>query len=176
MSNIGSYEERYKNFDWKISEEELGFGKNGPINIGYYCSDRICEQGLGEKLALIWEGFTRRGEAIHLRRHPDATATPSPGSSRSQGLRPGDRICLFMDRIPELYISFLGILKMGGIAQPLFSAFGEEALFTRLEDAGTKAILTTRKHLGKVRRIRENAPGAGAHHRRGCRRPSSREG
>jgi len=39
-----------------------------------------------------------------------------------------------------------------------FSAFGEEALFTRLEDAKTKAIITTRKHAGKIRRIRERLP------------------
>jgi acetyl-CoA synthetase len=47
---------------------------------------------------------------------------------------------------------------MGGIVQPLFSAFGEDALHMRLEDASTKAILTTRKHLGKVRRIRGMLP------------------
>jgi acetyl-CoA synthetase len=47
---------------------------------------------------------------------------------------------------------------MGGIVQPLFSAFGEDALAMRLEDAKTKAILTTRKHLGKVRRIRSSLP------------------
>jgi acetyl-CoA synthetase len=47
---------------------------------------------------------------------------------------------------------------MGGITQPLFSAFGEEALFTRLDDAQTKAILTTKKHVGKVRRIRTKLP------------------
>jgi len=74
------------------------------------------------------------------------------------GLGPGERICLFMDRIPELYLGFLGVLKMGGIVQPLFSAFGEDSLWTRLDDAGTAAILTQRKHVGKVRRIRERLP------------------
>jgi len=157
MSNMGSYEQQYNNFDWKISEEELGFGKKGPINIGYFCSDRICEQGLGKKLALIWEGFTGEVKEFtydDIRLHSNAFAQ----FFLQIGLLPQDRICLFMDRIPELYISFLGILKMGGIAQPLFSAFGEEALFTRLDDAKTKAILTTKKHVGKVRRIRETLP------------------
>src|SRR4030042_1852738 len=74
------------------------------------------------------------------------------------GIKPEERICLFMDRIPELYISFLGVLKMGGIVQPLFSAFGEEALFTRLEDASTCAIFTTMKHIRKVRKILHKLP------------------
>ncbi|MDQ7798349.1 MAG: acetate--CoA ligase [Candidatus Edwardsbacteria bacterium] len=157
MSNIGSYEERYKNFDWKISEQELEYGKNGQYNIGYYCSDRICERGLGSKPALIWEGFTgevKKYTYDDIRAYSNTTAK----FLQDQGVKPGDRVCLFMDKIPELYICFLGILKMGAIAQPLFSAFGEESLITRLDDAKTRAVLTTRKHAGKVRRIRKDLP------------------
>jgi acetyl-CoA synthetase len=157
MSNIDSYETKYKNFQWKQAEQELGYGANGMYNIGYYCSDRICEQGFGKKPALIWEGFTGEVKTFtfdDIRLYSNSFAV----MLRNQGLQPGDRVCVFMDRIPELYISFLGILKMGAIVQPLFSAFGEDALFTRLEDAKTKAILTTKKHLGKVRRIRARLP------------------
>jgi acetyl-CoA synthetase len=157
MNNIGEYEKRYATFNWKMAEKELGFGENGMYNIGYFCSDRICDKGFGKKQALLWEGFN--GEVKQytyddLRRYTNWFAF----KLEEAGLKPGDRICLFMDRIPELYISFLGVLKMGGIVQPLFSAFGEDALFTRLDDAKTRAILTTRKHLGKVRRIRETLP------------------
>jgi hypothetical protein len=53
MSNIGSYEQRLKDFDWSISEKELGYKKGDNINIGWYCTDRICQMGNGDKLALI---------------------------------------------------------------------------------------------------------------------------
>ena len=76
---------------------------------------------------------------------------------RNLGIKNEDRICLFMDRIPELYFSFLGILKIGAIVQPLFSAFGDESLFVRLENAQTRAIITQRKHLPKVRKIHGQA-------------------
>jgi acetyl-CoA synthetase len=157
MSNIGSYDAMCKTFDWKAAERELDFGRDGMYNIGYYCSDRICERGLGQKLALLWEGFNgevKKYTFDELR----AASNCFANVLEQQGLKAGDRICLFMDRIPELYIAFLGILKMGGIAQPLFSAFGEDALCMRLADAETKAVLTTRKHLGKVRRIRSTLP------------------
>jgi acetyl-CoA synthetase len=157
MSNIGSYEEKYKNFNWNMSEQELEFGKNDMYNISYYCADRICEKGHGDKPALMWEGF--KGECKKytfndLRIYSNIFAQFLQDIS----VKPGDRVCLFMDRIPELYISFLGVLKMGGVVQPLFSAFGEEALFTRLDDAKTKAIFTTMKHVRKVRKIREKLP------------------
>jgi acetyl-CoA synthetase len=157
MSNIESYEQRYKTFTWKHSENELEYGKNGMYNIGYYCSDRICAKGHGNKLALIWEGFT--GEVKTFTYNDVRILSNTIAKYLADiGVVAGDRVCLFMDKVPELYLSFLGVLKMGGIAQPLFSAFGEDALFTRLDDAQTTAIFTQKKHLGKVRRIKEKLP------------------
>jgi acetyl-CoA synthetase len=157
MSNVGSYDERLRNFDWSIAERELGYKPGDRINIGWYCSDRICALGLQDKKALIWEDHQGRAKEYtyqDLRLLSNSFAR----YFLDLGLKPGDRICIFMDRVPELYISFLGILKMGGIAQPLFSAFGDESLFTRLDSAKTSAILTQRKHVAKVRKIREQLP------------------
>jgi acetyl-CoA synthetase len=157
MSNFGDYEDRIRNFTWSLSEQELGYQPGQPINIGAYCSDRICQQGQGEKTALIWEGFSGEKKTYtynDLRRYANTFASFLTRS----GLKAGDRVCLFMDRIPELYIGFVGILKTGAIAQPLFSAFGEDSLFVRLENAQTSAIFTQKKHVSKVRKIREKLP------------------
>ncbi len=163
MSNIGSYEERIKNFDWSIAERELGYHAGDVINIGWYCSDRICSLGQGEKPALIWENA--QGEEKRFTYNDIRVYSNSIGAFlRSLGLKNEDRICLFMDRVPELYIGLVGILKIGAIAQPLFSAFGDESLFVRLENAGTSAIITQRKHVFKVRKIIDRLPGPETHH------------
>jgi acetyl-CoA synthetase len=156
-SPTASWAEHTGDFDWSIAERELDHRPGEPLNIGWYCSDRICRQGHGRRPALVWEdhqghGRTYTFEGLRLRSNVIAQFL------RGLGLGPGERICLYLDRVPELYIGFLGILKMGGIAQPLFSAFGDEALWTRLADAGTAAILTQRKHLPKVRKARERLP------------------
>jgi acetyl-CoA synthetase len=137
---------------WETAERELGYRRGGPINIGWYCSDRLCELGLSATPALLWEdhqGNERTYTYDDLRVKTNTFAA----WLQALGLRPGERICLFMDRVPELYLGFLAILKMGGIAQPLFSAFGEESLHTRLENAGTAAIITQKKHVLKVRKL-----------------------
>ena len=54
MSNIGSYEERLKNFRWSLAEKELGYKDGEVINIAWYCSDRICLNGNSEKIALYY--------------------------------------------------------------------------------------------------------------------------
>jgi acetyl-CoA synthetase len=156
MSNIGSYEERLKGFDWSVSEKELEY-ENGDINIGWYCSDRICHMGKSDKTALVYEGYT--GLVKKFTFNDIRLASNTIGSFlEGLGIRNEDRVCLFMDRIPELYLSFLGILKIGAIVQPLFSGFGDESLLVRLDNAQTRAIITQKKHLSKVRKILDRLP------------------
>src|SRR4030042_3854928 len=146
MSNIGSYEQRIINFDWSLSEKELGYKKGDVLNIGWLCTDRICRQGKAEKLALIWEGQGGREKRYTF--NDIRLATNTFGAFlRGLGVNPGERVCLFLDKIPELYLGFLGVLKIGAVVQPLFSAFGDESLYVRLENAQTRAIITQRKHL-----------------------------
>jgi acetyl-CoA synthetase len=157
MSNIGSYDERNQGFDWSLAQKELGYKEGTPINIGYYCTDRICEQGLGEKLAMIWEGFSGEVEKFTF----DDLKIYSNNFAhllKNLGIEPGERVFIFMDRIPELYFSFLGILKMGAIVAPLFSAFGEDSLLTRLEDGKASAIITIPKLTKKIRRVKNKLP------------------
>jgi acetyl-CoA synthetase len=157
MSNIGSYEDRVKTFDWTLSEKELGYQKGAVLNIGWHCTDRICRLGQANKLALIWEG--RGGKEKRFTFNDIRLASNTMGSFlRGLGIKDGQRVCLFLDRVPELYLGFLGILKIGAIVQPLYSAFGEESLFIRLENAETSAIITQKKHLAKVRKIRDRLP------------------
>jgi len=157
MSNIGSYEARLKEFDWSLAKNELGYRDEDLINIGWYCSDRICLSGNSEKTALYYEGFG--GIKKQYTFNDIRLASNTIGSFlKNTGLTNEDRVCLFMDRIPELYFSFLGILKIGAIVQPLFSAFGEESLYVRLEDAQTRAIITQRKYLTRIRKIHYKLP------------------
>ncbi len=157
MSNIGSYDQRYKNFEWPFALKELGYKEDLPFNIGYYCSDRICQQGNGKKPAMIWEGYTREVQRFtfdDLRVYSNNYAR----LLRDLGIREGERVFVFMDRVPDLYFSFLGTLKMGGIVAPLFSAFGEDSLLTRLEDGKASAIVTIPKLIKRIRRIKNQLP------------------
>lgn len=157
MSNIGSYEKRLEDFDWSIAEKELDYAPGGNINIGWYCSDRICEMGKGDKPALLWEGLGGKEKQYTFN---DVRVKSNTIASFLQdlGIKNEDRVCLFMDKVPELYIGFVGILKLGAIAQPLFSAFGDESLHVRLDNAQTTAIITQRKHVSKVRKILDQMP------------------
>ncbi len=157
MTDPPSYEELVRGFDWSLAERELGYHAGNPLNIGWMCSDRLCHLGLAQQVALDWEdylGNEKRYTFDDLRVLSNTIAA----FLEDLCIRPGERVCLFLDRVPELYIGFLGILKTGAVAQPLFSAFGDESLFVRLADAKTSAIITQKKHLPKVRKIRGELP------------------
>ena len=152
-----TYADLSRNFDWSLSERELGYKPGDTLNIGWMCSDRICRLGLAKKPALLWEDFQGNRRRFTYDDVRILSNTIAHFLARL-GIQPGERVCLFMDRIPELYIGFLGILKTGAVAQPLFSAFGDESLFVRLADAKTSAIITQKKHAHKVRKIRNQLP------------------
>jgi acetyl-CoA synthetase len=158
MSNIGSYDERFEDFDWGQARAELAYDDAPTKNIAYFLAERNCERGRGNKVALIWENaagdVTKQFTFNELRLYSNAYAQ----LLRDLGVEPGARVCLFMDKIPDLYFAFVGILKAGAIAQPLFSAFREDSLFTRLENAETSVVLTMKKLAGRVRRLRDKLP------------------
>ena len=135
----------------------LGLQPGQPFNLGALLADRHCELGHGTRLALKWEnhaGLRRDFTFDDLRRYSNAWAQ----RLAELGIGPGDRVCLFLDRVPDLYFAFLGVLKLGAVAQPLFSQFMADALQTRLADAGTRAVITTGRHVAKVRSIRSSLP------------------
>ncbi len=147
-----------RDMSWDVAKRELGYAEGDPVNLAYICGDRNVELGRGDKLALIHENH--EGELRHFT-YRDLQELTNGWAHFLRGnvfIRPMDRVCLFLDRVPELYIGFMGILKTGAVVEPLFSAFGEDALIARMLDSRAIAVITQRQHLGKVRKVRERLP------------------
>jgi len=88
--------DEYAGFQWSQAREVLGWPE-GQFNIGWYCSDRICDLGRGEHLALIWESAdgqtVKRFTFDELRKLSNAYAR---FFTEELGLQPGDRCAVFM--------------------------------------------------------------------------------
>jgi acetyl-CoA synthetase len=154
--NIGDHGAKRASFSWGQARDVLDF-PHDRFNLGWYCSDRICELGLGEKPALIWEsagGQVEQFDFEALRGYSNAWAE----YLQSLGLKPGEVVAFYLDRVPDYYLGFLGGLKLGLVMQPMFSAFGEEALMQRIHSADTVAVVTSSKLADKVRAIRSECP------------------
>ena len=135
------YDKVRGNFDWSEMYAELDWLPGGGLNMAYEAIDRHANGRNRDKLAMIWEGKNGEKERYtfgQMKQLSDRFANVL----QSIGIEKGDRVFVFMDRVPELYIAIFGILKAGAIAGPLFSAFGPEPVKDRLQDSGAKVLVT----------------------------------
>jgi acetyl-CoA synthetase len=114
---------------------------DGRLNIVHNCLDKWIGTAVERKVAVRWEGeegATRTLTYGELHREVNRCAN----GLREIGLNAGDRVALFMPMCPDLVVAFLAIVKIGGIALPLFSGYGADAVSTRLLDAEARALVT----------------------------------
>jgi acetyl-CoA synthetase len=112
----------------------------GKMNIVESCLDRYRDAESRDKLAIIWEG--EPGEVRKLTyRELDQQVCKLAGVLRRLGVRPGDRVGIFMPMCPEVAISVLATAKIGAVIIPLFSGYGAEAIANRLRDGEAKLLI-----------------------------------
>ncbi len=113
----------------------------GRMNIVRNCLEKWAGTTTAHRHVLRWEGeegATRTLTYAELLREVNRAAN----GLRALGIGRGDRVALFMPMCPELVAAFFAVIKVGGIVLPLFSGYGADAVTTRLQDAGVKALIT----------------------------------
>jgi len=144
--NLKTLEER--NFRWSEVEKDFSWYYSGQVNLAYEAIDKHAEGYRKNKLALIYKDETRSEKYTF---HEMKEWTNRVGNVlKEHGVKKGDAICFFMPRIPELYFSILGAIKLGAIVIPLFETFMEGALHERILDSGAKFLVTTKKLLSRI--------------------------
>ena len=157
MPNLLDYERLREDFRWEDISKELDEFDDGGLNIAYEVIDRHAKTSLKDKVALYWEGKDGEGEEysfFDLHRLTNRFANVL----KNLGVKKGDRVFTYGDRIPEIYISLLSALKAGGVIGPLFSAFGPDAVKDRLGDCEAKVLITTPKLAQIVEKVVEDLP------------------
>lgn len=149
-SNMASYEETYKQFDFEQVEQQFSWHETGKVNMAYEAVDRHVEQGKGDKIALYYSDAKRDESYTYAQLSKQSNQFANV--LRGLGIGKGERVFIFMPRTPELYTSLLGILKVGAIVGPLFEAFMETAVRDRLQDSAAVAIVTTPALLPRILR------------------------
>ena len=114
---------------------------DGKTNICYNCLDVHLDSARRNKLALIWEG--EKGEfrslsyfALHREVKKFANVL------KSLGVKKGDRVTIYLGRIPEIMIAMLATARIGAIHSVVYGGFSVEALHERIEDSQSKVLIT----------------------------------
>jgi acetyl-CoA synthetase len=155
--NLLSFDDALKSNPWDTAKAELTWFDDGGINIAYNAIDRHTGTPVESKTALLWEGDNGAvstytfGEMARLSNQYANFLT-------SLGIVKGDRVFMFLPRIPVLYAAVLGALKTGAVVGTLFSAFQEKALFDRLENSGAKVLFTTKELSSRIMGVKDKLP------------------
>ncbi len=155
--NLENYEKTRKNFKWKKFYNELDFFENGKMNAAYNAVDRHAKSWRKNKTALYWEGADGTGKKYTFLELSELS-NKFANVLKNMGIKKGDRVFMFLTRVPELYISFLGTLKTGAIAGTMFAAFGPDALKDRLQNSGAKVLITNSELKERVYKIKKELP------------------
>ena len=115
--------------------------RSGRFNYVANALDRHIRDGNGERLALIWEGDD--GATVRWTYRQLSEETNRVANALGElGIERGDRIGIFLPMLPETVAAVLACGKIGAIYTPMFSGYGEEAVASRLRDAGAKLLIT----------------------------------
>jgi acetyl-CoA synthetase len=131
-----------KVLQWNFKEPKIEWFAGGKLNITENCIDRHLATS-GDKPAIIWEPNNPEErtrivtyERLHKRVCQFAQVL------KNNGVKKGDRVCIYMGMVPELAYAVLACARVGAIHSVIFGGFSAQSIADRLEDAKAEFIVT----------------------------------
>jgi acetyl-CoA synthetase len=132
-----------KVLDWNFEEPKIQWFKGGKLNITENCLDRHLETK-GNHPAIIWESNDPR---VHSRKisynQLYVEVCRFANVLKRNGVRKGDRVCLYMPMIPELAIATLACARIGAIHSIIFAGFSAKSIADRINDSNCSVVITS---------------------------------
>lgn len=156
--NIQDYEVTRASFSWDAAAAELvDMYDADHLNIAYNCVDRHADGARRDKPALL---FTAADGSKETYTYTDLKVQTNKFANvlAAHQVQKGDRVFVFLPAVPERYVAFLGILKLGAIAGTMFAAFQEDALLDRLGDSEASVIITSAELYSRIKNVQDRLP------------------
>jgi len=128
--------------DNDFTKAEINWFEGGKLNVSYNCLDRHIETGFGDQTALIWEGNNPLEDKAYTYTELLDEVSKFANVLKSNGVQKGDRICIYMQMIPELSIAMLACSRIGAVHSIVFGAFSPDSLRDRINDSTCKLLIT----------------------------------
>ena len=131
-----------KVLEWNFTEPKIEWFKGAKLNVTENCIDRHLETK-GEDAAIIWEPNNpeeRTRVVTYNRLHKRVCQVAQ--MLKNNGVKKGDRVCIYMGMVPELAYAVLGCARIGAIHSVIFGGFSAQSIADRLEDAKAEFIIT----------------------------------
>ena len=132
---------RVKNTSYDPHNVSIRWFEDGETNVSYNCVDRHLAKR-GDQVAIIWEGDDPKDDAKITYRQLHAEVMKWANVLKSQGVRKGDRVTIYLPMIPEAAYAMLACARIGAVHSIVFGGFSPDSLAGRIEDCGSTCIVT----------------------------------
>lgn len=141
--NFQWYKKWDKVLDYDLDEVNIRWFEGAKLNITKNCIDRHLEKR-GEKVAILFEPNDPNENAQYITYNELHTKVCKFANVlKNQGIKKGDRVCIYLPMIPELAYAILACARIGAIHSVVFAGFSSSALATRINDCGAKMVITS---------------------------------
>jgi acetyl-CoA synthetase len=141
--NFTWYQKWDKVVEFDMQEAEVKWFLNAKVNITKNCIDRHLAKR-GDKTAIIFEPNNPDEAAQHISYNELYTRVSKMANVlRDQGIKKGDRVCIYLPMIPELAIAVLACARIGAIHSVVFAGFSSSAVASRINDSECKMVITS---------------------------------
>jgi len=128
---------------WDFEKPEVKWYEGAKLNITENCIDRHLSTR-GDKTAILFEPNDPNDAAEHITYNQlHERVCKMANVLKGQGIKKGDRVCIYLPMIPELAISVLACARIGAIHSVVFAGFSSTALSTRINDSDCKMVITS---------------------------------
>ncbi len=132
-----------KVLEWDFSTPKIEWFKGAKLNITENCIDRHLRTK-GDKTAILFEPNDPKEKAQHISYNElYERVNKFANVLKDQGLKKGDRVCVYLPMIPELAVAVLACARIGAVHNVVFAGFSSNALATRINDSDCKVVLTS---------------------------------
>ncbi|NQV41128.1 MAG: acetate--CoA ligase [Candidatus Marinimicrobia bacterium] len=128
--------------NYDLAKADIKWFEGGKLNVSYNCLDRHVEDGYGDRTALIWEGNNPTEDKTFTYTELLGDVQKFANVLKAHGVVKGDRVCIYMQMIPELSVAMLACSRIGAIHSIVFGAFSPESLRDRINDSECKVLIT----------------------------------
>ncbi|MCL4122603.1 UNVERIFIED_CONTAM: hypothetical protein GTU68_016751 [Idotea baltica] len=128
---------------WDFSKPEVKWFEGAQLNITENCIDRHLSTR-GNKTAILFEPNDPKEAAQHITyKQLHERVNKFANVLKNEGIKKGDRVCIYLPMIPELAVSVLACARIGAIHSVVFAGFSATALSTRINDSDCKMVITS---------------------------------
>jgi acetyl-CoA synthetase len=114
---------------------------DGELNVAVNCLDRHVAAGLGDRVAIHWEGEPGDRRDITYAELTDEVKRAA-NVLEGLGVGEGDRVAIYLPMIPEAVVAMLAVARIGAVHSVVFGGFSADSLASRIDDAEASVVIT----------------------------------